>query len=431
MSLKVWLPFISNLNNNGLSQNAITSYGTIAYSDSPFGKGLQFNGTSTYVTGNIYTTATMTYMCWVYFDTLRGTHLLDCRNAAGTVGYQPMYINPTSGVQVGGTTSTFIYLPYTFAASTWYHIAVTYSAIKCQLFINGVLTGETTSGKGTALNTELPFTLGCRCSQSNFLHGKINDFRIYDHTCSVKEIAEIAKGLSLHYKLSNVSANIKDCSGYKQPASVTNVTSLADTPRYTLASKFSGSSSYIKILNNTWMGQGTRAFTINLWVYSSTAWNANTHFFSCTESGGFNTEAGNSGYLRFPIHVYTDAAQTTVAYKFDSNELKLADLPLNEWIMLTWVYDSTGTRTYINGELHHTYTNTSYGVHFNTSARLFLGCEASGASPTTPYYSGAMSDFRYYITALNEKQIKELYNESIAIDKSGNTFAREFIEVTE
>jgi hypothetical protein len=29
----------------------------------------------------------------------------------------------------------------------------------------------------------------------------MNDLRIYDHTCSAKEIAEIAKGLYIHYKL--------------------------------------------------------------------------------------------------------------------------------------------------------------------------------------------------------------------------------------
>jgi len=47
--------------------------------------------------------------------------------------------------------------------------------------------------------------------------------------------------------------------------------------------------------------------TINLWAKNS-SWATNTHFFSCTESGGFNTEAGDSGYLRFPVHVYTDSA---------------------------------------------------------------------------------------------------------------------------
>jgi hypothetical protein len=57
--------------------------------------------------------------------------------------------------------------------------------------------------------------------------------------------------------------------------------------------------------------------TINLWAKAS-SWAANTHFFSCTEGGGFNTEAGNSGYLRFSVNVCTNAAQTSYSYKYDS-----------------------------------------------------------------------------------------------------------------
>jgi hypothetical protein len=61
-----------------------------------------------------------------------------------------------------------------------------------------------------------------------------------------------------------------------------------------------------------------KEMTINLWVKPTAAF---TKFFSCTEGGGWNTESGDSGYLRFPIHVYTNAEQTATAYKYDSKEL--------------------------------------------------------------------------------------------------------------
>ena len=218
-----------------------------------------------------------------------------------------------------------------------------------------------------------------------------------------------------------------DCSGYQNNGQGVNVIANQISSRYGAGLSFSGSSSYIKVINNNWLSQGTKEMTINLWAKNS-SWATNTHFFSCTETGGFNTEPGNSGYLRFPIHVYTDSAQSATAYKYDSNELQLSAIPTNEWVMLTWVYDGTGTKTYINGVLHHTYTNTSYGIHFNTNARLFLGCEASTANPGTPYYNGQMSDFRMYSTAFTEAQIKELYNISATIDKAGNVYARELVE---
>ena len=220
-----------------------------------------------------------------------------------------------------------------------------------------------------------------------------------------------------------------DCSGYRHDATKNAITPVFDSARYGAAAVFNGSSSYVKINDNTWMADRMPAMTINLWAKVASSWPAAARIFSCTESGGFNCEAGNSGYWRFPVHVYTSATEASVAYKSDSNEIKLSDLPVGEWVMLTWIYDLTGTKTYINGNLHHTYTNTSYGIHFNTGARLFLGCEANAANPSSPYFNGQLSDFRLYATALSEEDIKILYHTSGFVDNQGNVFAGELREV--
>ena len=208
---------------------------------------------------------------------------------------------------------------------------------------------------------------------------------------------------------------IYDSSGYNNNGQLNQITINSNCPRYNINSVFNGTNSYIKVIENKWMPQHTRELTINLWAKAAT-WPTGGRIFSCTESGGFNTEGGNSGYWRFPIYVCTNEAQTSYAYKYDSQEIQLSALPVNEWVMLTFVYDSTGTRTYINGQLHHTYTNTSYGIHFNTNARLFLGCEANTASPSSPYFNGEESDFRIYITALSAEDILDLYKTSKIIN---------------
>lgn len=51
--------------------------------------------------------------------------------------------------------------------------------------------------------------------------------------------------------------------------------------------------------------------------------------------------------------------------------------------------------------------------------------KAGGANRTT---SGCLSDVRVYVTALSDKQVLELYNESAAIDRSGTYYTRELIE---
>lgn len=238
---------------------------------------------------------------------------------------------------------------------------------------------------------------------------------------------KLEKGIietSFDYDSSNI---IYDSSGYDNNGQLHEISVNNNCSKFNISSKFNGSNSYVKVIDNKWMPQHTRELTINLWAKAA-SWPASGRIFSCTETGGFNTEAGSSGYWRFPIYVCTNEAQTSYAYKYDSQEIQISALSTNQWTMLTFVYDSTGTKTYINGELHHTYTNTSYGIHFNMNARLFLGCEANTASPSSPYFNGEESDFRIYATALTPAQIKELYETSKIIN--GTTVKARDLEVS-
>ena len=231
------------------------------------------------------------------------------------------------------------------------------------------------------------------------------------------------------YGATRGSGLLHDNSGNMNNGTSNNIVISEDSPKYSFSSVFNGTNSYVKVTNNNWNPQGMEQMTINIWAKATTWPNNGGRLLSCTETGGFNLEGGNSGYWRFPIHVYTNAEKTSTAYKYDSKEILISSLIPNEWNMITLVYDAaTGTKTYINGELHHTYSNVSYGIHFNMNARLFLGCEANAASAYTPYFNGKESDFRIYATALTDTQIKELYDTSVGIDSNGNIYAREVIE---
>ena len=224
------------------------------------------------------------------------------------------------------------------------------------------------------------------------------------------------------------TSKIIDSSGYGRDGIQNNITIITESDRYNNSTNFNGTDSYVKIPDNSWMSQGMEALTVNLWA-KATTWSTNGgRLLSCTETGGFNLEGGNSGYWRFPTHVYTNAEKTSTAYKYDSKEIQISALTPNDWNMITLVYDTTGTKTYINGQLHHTYTNTSYGIHFNTNARLFLGCEANTASPGGNYFNGQESDFRLYVTALSAEDILDLYHTPANVDNLGEIHGFEFIE---
>ena len=229
----------------------------------------------------------------------------------------------------------------------------------------------------------------------------------------------------LYTKMGFDSTIVYDESGFGNDGTANNITIDSDSPRYDQCAVFTRTnSSWIKVNENNWMAQGAPEYTINLWVNTS-AWPS--RLFSCTESGGFNCEGGTSGYVRNALRAYTNEAKTSSAYIYQNTELKYSDLSAG-WHMITFTYDSTSKKSYIDGELHNTYNVTSYGVHFNLNTRLYLGCEASGANPSTPYFEGKESDFRFYYTALSAEDIKELYEVGMSIDNKQNIHTYEIDE---
>ena len=582
MSLQIWLPLNGNLNNQGLENISITNNGAASNDNGKIGKCYYFNSAKMILPS--YST-TRSICFWLKAPKVNSTIAMIDYKSTLAFGF-----GSTGNILVksGSDKSLAVYTPTNFTANQWIHVTLTRddSLSDIKLYLNGVLQTSRSSASYWT-NTVDGCYLGGR-STGNTMTCYINDFRVYDHELSQKEISEIAKGLMIHYKLDNsgfsnpnlaydtygvfvsglnsadgsraeyrckslgqslpvangttvtvsfdlymtintggsgyllvynsnnkgphygwITANVLagrtyaagdivqghfsatgtvnaksdatltvdwiefystygtsnwfsisnlkvevgttatpwcpnendtiglslgmnnhiayDCSGYNYNG-ITNALDFSlNTARYSANSIFNGTSSYIKVNDNSWMSDGMEALTLNIWI-KTTTWPTTARGFSCTESGGFNCEAGNSGYWRFPVHVYTNSDHSSIAYKYDSKEIQLSALPTNQWVMVTWVYDLTGTRTYINGALHHTYTNTSYGIHFNTNARLFLGCEANAANPSTPYFNGQMSDFRFYRTALSAAAIEELYNTSGEIDNNGNVYVREVIE---
>jgi len=107
-----------------------------------------------------------------------------------------------------------------------------------------------------------------------------------------------------------------DCSGYQYNGIKNNVTNNTDSPVNKGCYVFNGTNSWVRCDTNEWMVQGATELTVNWWAYAED-WTTVTNggrMVSCTETGGFNTEGGASGYLRFPRYVYTNADKTSRAY---------------------------------------------------------------------------------------------------------------------
>jgi hypothetical protein len=99
-------------------------------------------------------------------------------------------------------------------------------------------------------------------------------------------------------------------------------------------------------------------------------------------------------------------------------------IPLNQWSMLTLVWESDNLKFYINGELKHTVVNTGY---FTNTGEIYIGGEQQGTSPSR-HFNGVIDDVRIYANALSAQDVKEVYETRAFIDDKGSLFCEEIVE---
>lgn len=78
----------------------------------------------------------------------------------------------------------------------WTHVAVVYQNPNLRIYINGEL-AKTDSGVSNS--SSFAYTVPIIASSQRYLQ----DFRVYNHALSVKEVKELSKGLVAHYKLTS------------------------------------------------------------------------------------------------------------------------------------------------------------------------------------------------------------------------------------
>lgn len=207
MSLQVWLPLDGDLHNQGLSNIQFINNGATVDTNGKIGKCYSFNGSSnTIYNRNVSINCNkLSICCWIYRNSSSSAegYIASLNNGSGyidtAIGLDSS--NATTIVFVGGGNST---LRTTITSDTWIHVAVTYDGQNVKGYINGQKIGEQAN---TTILNKSQLAIGCRCDSTNsfkyYFPGKINDFRLYDHALSDKEVKEIAKGLVLHYKLDN------------------------------------------------------------------------------------------------------------------------------------------------------------------------------------------------------------------------------------
>ena len=214
-----------------------------------------------------------------------------------------------------------------------------------------------------------------------------------------------------------------DVSGYCHNGTKYNITDYtSDTPRYSVATKFNGTNSYINVGRG---GMVRDEITVNIWGYMDDWTKYNSRLISCTEGGGWNFETWSDGKIHFTL----GTGNTSNTYK-SSTGYTLSELS-SGWHMFTGTYDGFTVKQYVDGILNTSidaYT-TKTMIFYNANNSIIIGAEAGGGSSTAGgFFNGYLSDLRIYATALSESDLQSLYNNSGFLDSSGNIYATEYTE---
>ena len=211
MSLQVWLPLNGDLHNQGLANLPAPVVNTLTYENGKIGK-CGIGRVAWHLSEDILNNA-WSVAIWVKSSSTYGSNnnVIFCKNTSASTDCQIYFsiINGTSfSVGVNGPSSS-ISQSFTFTLDVWNHLAATYDGNTVAIYINGEL--KKTAVVTTAFPTgRMNLTLNGRSTNAagtgvtGQLDGyRFNDFRLYNHALSAKEVKEIAKGLVLHYKLDN------------------------------------------------------------------------------------------------------------------------------------------------------------------------------------------------------------------------------------
>lgn len=201
MSLQVWLPLNGDLRNQGLSDITVTNSGATVNNNGKIGKCYYFGGQ------NQITFPSQSWMsmkpanhfsvfCWVK-GTTTGWLFAE--------GGWELLLRPTfAKIGLSGNGQYPAEYSYSFDTNTWYHLGFTWSGSigKLKLYLNGKLVASSDVPSSANFDINNSFKM---CHTGGVY---LNDFRIYNHALSVKEVKEIAKGLILHYPLNKPMPNL-------------------------------------------------------------------------------------------------------------------------------------------------------------------------------------------------------------------------------
>ena len=214
MSLVVWYPLIRDLKNQGLDDNDLSQSSTaVTYTGGLYGYSATFTqGSSQYLyRPKINQNKNITIAGWFKATQFNGQMIFfNCSNGQGTKGWSVWSGHPSKTLYYQFGDVKWNYSGHAMEVDKWFHLAMVIdNESKYYFYLNGELlaTGTVTTLPDYSDGNDISIGIRrCNAAIDQPLYGQAQDFRIYDHALSTKEIKELAKGLILHHDLKGYGA---------------------------------------------------------------------------------------------------------------------------------------------------------------------------------------------------------------------------------
>ena len=252
MSLRVWLPLIGNLNNYGANNVTVTNSNASVDASGKIGSCYRFNKNAYINLTNVTILNTFTecsFSLWLKLNSFNASYDTYIQLGNGNTPWASYILgllrnnansNLSFCISDGSSSSQNSFTTPNLSTNTWYHIACVYRSGHCLIYINGALHADNTTTIVPKFSNITSVAIGGLASNYK-TDSFINDFRIYDHALSAKEVKEISKALVVHFPLNgnglgipNMVDHSSDFSGWSAASGwIKSVTEEGTTYRFT------------------------------------------------------------------------------------------------------------------------------------------------------------------------------------------------------
>lgn len=342
-----------------VSVSAANPFATVYQASTQYYSG-SFNGSTDYLSlatsPTIELTGNFTIECWIYPTSIGTYNMVLGENNGASSDYFAIRSNNTLEFLIfGGATAAW---SYTWAANTWYHVAVVRISNALTAYVNGV---SLTQSSGT-------FSTSAACFSVGLLIGRYgNSSTPYSFTGYISNV-RLVKGAGIY-----TGNFVPSTAPLSTTQSAGTNTAAITQPSYSVS--FNGSSQYLSVAANSALGLGTGDFTIEYWCYPNSISGTPTLI-------DFRSSAGDT-----VISDYLSSGAPVIYINSSNAATSSQALSAGAWAHVAYTRSGTTLRIFVNGVQTASVTN-SYNM--GSSQPLRIANNIAGSA----YFNGYISNLR-------------------------------------